>query len=99
MITYVDLFFPGGGPTAGEVAQRLKDRAGLQFIRGSHDVCFRWESFDEFTAWIEKVHRALEGTGVIYRFFSKEEEVEQSEDMVGWPPSRLPDRPVSRRDR
>lgn len=99
MITYVDLFFPSGGPTAGEIAEKLKQEAGLQFIRGSHDVCFRWEGFDEFSQWIEKVHAVLQGTGVMYRFTSMEEEEKRAEDMVGWPPARLPDKPVSRRDR
>ncbi len=99
MITYVDLFFPSAGPTAGEIARRLKEEAGLSFIKGSHDVCFRWQTFDEFTGWIEKVHAALAGTDVIYRFISSEEETSDAEDMVGWPPLGVPARPISRRDR
>lgn len=99
MITYVDLFFPSAGPTAGEIAKRLRDEAGLSFIRGSHDICFHWKTFEEFSAWIEKVHAALQGTGVIYRFVSSEEDPAQAEDLLGWPPLGVPDRPQSRRDR
>ncbi|MDE1819291.1 MAG: hypothetical protein KGJ23_03100 [Euryarchaeota archaeon] len=99
MITYIDLFFPSQGPTAGEVAQLLKEKAGLSFIKGPHDICFQWGSFEEFTESIEKIHSALQGTGVIYRFVSSEEESGSFEDLVGWPPMGVPSHPSTRRER
>jgi hypothetical protein len=99
MITYVDLFFPSGDQSASDVAQRLKDKVGLTFIRGTHDLCFRWEKDQEFEVWIERIHKALTGTGVIYRFISKDENREErTTDFVGWPPVGIPGQPLSRRD-
>lgn len=99
MITYVDLFFPSGEKTASDVAAQLKEKVGLSFIRGTHDVCFRWENDGEFELWIERIHQALDGTGVIYRFTSKEEDKELTTDFVGWPPVGIPGQPLARRTR
>lgn len=89
MITYVDLYFPASPVDASAIAERLRTQVGLSFIRGHHDLFFRWEKFEEFERWIDRIHTALAGTGVIYRFISKEEEQETARDFVGWPPVRL----------
>ncbi len=98
MITYVDLFFPSGGPTAADIARRLREEAGLSFLRGPHDLSFRWKTLDEFTTGIEKVHQALSGTGVIYRFVSHEDEPATPDDLIGWPPLGMPGPAPARRD-
>lgn len=98
MRTYVDLFFPLDGPLSSEIAKRLKEKAGLEFIRGRHDLVFEWTEFKEFAAKLEAIHAALKGTGVIYRFVSSEEE-EPADTFAGWPPVRGGSAFSPRRDR
>jgi hypothetical protein len=85
MLTYVDLCFPFGGTPSAEIAERLKEKAGLSFLRGEHDLCFRWSVHAELLERIERIHQALQGTGVVYRFTSVDED-EETNEFPGWPP-------------
>lgn len=98
MRTYVDLFFPFTGPLSSEIAKLLKEKAGLDFIRGHHDLMFEWNEFKEFTDRIESIHNALKGTGVIYRFVSSDDE-ERADTFAGWPPVRSSASFTTRRER
>lgn len=85
MHTYVDLYFSPRGPSPFEIAKRLKDQAKLVFVVGPHDLVFEWTSVEEFREALERIHRALRGTGVTYRV----QTVGEEPGFVGpaaWPP-------------
>jgi hypothetical protein len=92
VLTYVDLFFPSGGPYASGIAKSLRDRLGLSFIQGAHDLSFQWRSPEEFADWVERLHGALRGTGALYRLVSVQEE-EHPVAFEGWPPMLVPATP------
>jgi hypothetical protein len=89
MLTYVDLFFPSTGAYASGIAKTAREKLGLSFLRGPHDLCFQWHQAEEFSQWAERIHEALKGTGALYRFESVKEE-EHPLAFEGWPPMMVP---------
>ncbi len=85
MHSYVDLYFAPESVSPLELAERIRERAGLEFIMGPHDLSFDWASVDEFRATLAKVHEALKGTGVLYRIETVRDEPTFVEP-VPWPP-------------
>jgi hypothetical protein len=85
MHSYIDLYFAPDGVSPLEIADRIREHTGLTFIMGAHDLAFEWSSIDEFRTTLAKVHKALEGTGVVYRV----ETVQENPgfvDPIPWPP-------------
>jgi hypothetical protein len=89
MHSYVDLYFAANGASPFEVSDRLKSAVGLEFIIGPHDVAFEWHTVEEFRERLTKLHRALDGTGVVYHIETVSDEPGFVEPVV-WPP------PISR---
>jgi len=83
--SFVDLYFAPENVSPFELAQRLRERAGLEFIIGPHDLAFDWSTVDEFREILAKVHEALRGTGVLYRVETVHDEPTFVEP-VPWPP-------------
>lgn len=91
MHSYVDLYFTPESVTPIEISERLKRIAGLSFIIGRHDLTFEWKDETEFQGHLVRLHRALQGTGVLYRIETVHDEPGFIEP-VPWPP------PLSRDD-
>ncbi len=89
MQTYVDLYFTWGKGSALDVAKTLETRLGLKFLRGRHDLVFEWKDVEEFREWTDRIHEALRGMSVYYRFITSTEEGE-ARWFVGWPPVGVP---------
>lgn len=70
MHTFVDLYFSPDGLSPLQIAERLREHAGLSFIVGSHDLVFEWSSVKQFRDRLQKLHEALQGTEVTYRLES-----------------------------
>jgi hypothetical protein len=85
MHSYIDLYFAPENVSPLDLAERLRARAGLEFIIGSHDLAFDWETVDEFRRTLASVHEALKGTGVLYRVETVHDEPSFVEPMP-WPP-------------
>lgn len=86
MHSYVDLYFAPDGTSPLEVADRLKETAGVAFVVGPHDLHFEWTTVEEFRVTMDRIHRALRGTGVTYKVESAVDDamfVEPSQ----WPPT------------
>jgi hypothetical protein len=84
--TYIDLYFAPEGVSPLEVADRLRRHAELTYIVGPHDLVFEWRTVEEFRERLEKVHQALQGTGVSYRVQSSADD-SLFVEPVSWPPS------------
>jgi hypothetical protein len=67
MHSYVDLYFTPESESPLEISKRIRDVAGLSFIAGPHDLAFEWTTEEQFRTILSKVHRALKGTGILYR--------------------------------
>ncbi len=85
MHTYIDLYFTPDSLPPFEVAKRLREGAGLTFIIGPHDLAFEWKNETEFHRELGKVHKALQGTGVLYRVETVQEDPTFIEP-IPWPP-------------
>jgi hypothetical protein len=85
MHTYVDLYFAPDGTSPLEVAERLRDTAGLSYVVGPHDLHFEWIDVEEFRSMMDRIHAALRGTGVTYKVESAGDDVVFVEP-VQWPP-------------
>jgi hypothetical protein len=85
MHTYVNLFFSPDGISPLEIAERLREHAGLSFIVGAHDLVFEWSSVKQFRERLQKLHLALQGTGVTYRLESVIDDPTFIEPTA-WPP-------------
>jgi hypothetical protein len=83
--TYVDLYFAAESVSPLELAERIRERAGLRFIIGAHDLAFDWTTVEEFRATLAKLHDCLKGTGVLYRVETVPDEPTFVEP-VPWPP-------------
>lgn len=70
MRTFVDITFAADGPSVVETARRLKEFAGLEVIVGEHDLVFDWTSSPEFDARMDRIQKALRGTGATFRTHS-----------------------------
>jgi hypothetical protein len=66
MRTYVDTWQSSEGLGLMDIID-LMGKAGLRVIAGSHDFYFDWEDEAEFKARMSQVHRALAGSGVLYK--------------------------------
>lgn len=87
MRTYVDIFFTAGGASPMEVARTIKKDVGLSFVFGEHDLVFLWNDISDLHRMIEKLHTALKGKGVFFRFESHEESSAEPEIReYSWPP-------------
>ncbi|HXQ93826.1 MAG TPA: hypothetical protein VN864_01455 [Thermoplasmata archaeon] len=89
MHTYIDLYFTPDGVSPLEIADRLRHQANLEFIVGPHDLVFQWASVEDFRTTLEKIHKALHGTGVSYRVQSTSDDP-MFVEPVAWPPSLQP---------
>jgi hypothetical protein len=85
MHSYIDLYFAPEGVSPLEISERLRSTAGLSFIIGPHDLAFEWGNVEEFQSMLQKVHRALQGTGVFYRVETVAEDPTYIEP-IPWPP-------------
>jgi hypothetical protein len=83
--TFVDLYFTPEGVSPLEVADRLRRQANLEFIVGPHDLVFEWGNVEDFRSRLEKIHKALHGTGVSYRVQSTSDDPMFVEPAT-WPP-------------
>jgi hypothetical protein len=86
MYSYIDLYFSPQGVSPLEIADRLRNSAGVSFIVGTHDLMFEWRNVEEFRDRMSRIHTALAGTGATYRVESVEETPEFVEP-VSWPPA------------
>ena len=93
MHSYIDLFFTPESAPPLEIAKRLRERAGLSFIMGSHDLAFEWRTEEEFHEQLGKIHGALKGTGVLYRVETVQEDPTYIEP-IPWPPPMPRNDPV-----
>lgn len=84
-ITFINLIFNTDTADAVEIASLLRDIPGLKFVQGEHDMMFRWSQVSEFEEKIHGIHRALTGTGTMYRVYTVEEEAD-STVLAGWAP-------------
>ena len=89
MRAYIDLVFSPEGISPLEVGERLKRLAELEFIVGPHDLVFTWDTVAEFRSRLERLHRALQGTGVNYRIETVNEDP-LYEEPATWPPPLRP---------
>jgi hypothetical protein len=99
MHTYIDLYFSPNGANPLAIAERLRERAGVTFIVGPHDIAFEWQTVEEFRSKLSAIHEALRGSDASYRVESVEESPEFIEPTT-WPPSlvrSLPAHPGYRR--
>jgi hypothetical protein len=85
MHTYVDLYFAPDGTSPLEVAERLRDTAGLSYVVGPHDLHFEWMDVEEFRSMMDRIHTALRGTGVTYKVESAADDP-MFVEPVQWPP-------------
>lgn len=67
MHTYVDLYFSPDDVSPLDLAAKVREVAGLEFVIGPHDLVFEWSAVEEFRATLARVHRAFAGTGIHYR--------------------------------
>jgi hypothetical protein len=88
MHSYVDLLFSSDSISPLEVSDRLKSLAGVEFIIGPHDIAFEWHTVEDFREKLEKLHRALKGTGVQYRVETVTDEPGFVEPVI-WPPAPI----------
>jgi hypothetical protein len=84
--SYVDLYFSPEGIDPLEISERLRREADVTFIVGPHDLVVEWHTVEEFRARMERIHRALRGTGVLYRVESVEDTPAFAEPIT-WPPA------------
>jgi hypothetical protein len=89
--TYIDLYFAPENVSPLDLAQRIRERTGLEFVIGPHDLAFEWSTVDEFREKLARLHEALRGSGVLYRVETVPEEPAYVEP-VPWPP------PIQRRE-
>ena len=85
MHSYIDLYFTPESLSPLEIAKRLRAHAGLSFIIGPHDFVFEWKTEEEFHEQLERIHKALKGTGVLYRVETVQEDPTYIEP-IPWPP-------------
>jgi len=83
--SYVDLYFAPESVSPLDLAQRIRERAGLEFIIGPHDLVFEWTSVEAFRATLAGLREALQGSGVLYRVETVPEETTFVEP-IPWPP-------------
>ncbi len=93
MRTYVDLFFSSESDAALDVVSKVRELAGVDFVSGPHDLLFSWQTVDEFRTMLEKVHRALAGSGIVYRIETVLDDAGYV-DPVPWPPPTRPGEPI-----
>lgn len=93
MYTYIDLYFTPESAPPLEIAKRLRERAGLSFIIGPHDLAFEWSTEEEFHERLGRVHEALKGTGVLYRVETAPEDPTFIAP-IPWPPPMPRNDPV-----
>jgi hypothetical protein len=85
MHSYIDLYFTPDGVSPLEIADRLRETAGLSFVVGTHDLAFEWDTVEQFRATLSKIHESLKGSGVNYRVETVAEEP-AFVDPIPWPP-------------
>ncbi len=85
MHTFVDLYFSPAHASPLDLAARVREEAGLEFVIGPHDLIFEWRTVEEFRSTLGKVHAALAGSGVLYRVETVRDEPTFVEP-VPWPP-------------
>ncbi len=85
MHTYIDLYFAPESISPLDLAERIRERAGLKFIIGAHDLAFEWRTVEEFRETLARLHDCLKGTGVLYRVETVRDEPTFVEP-VPWPP-------------
>jgi hypothetical protein len=91
--TYIDLCFSPDSLSSVELAQRIREGTGLEFIIGPHDLVFEWATIDEFHEVLGKLHNALKGSGVHYRVQTVGDEPTYVQPMP-WPPAAHRDGPA-----
>ena len=93
MRTYIDLYFAPESASPLDLARRIRERAGLGFIIGPHDLAFDRTTVDEFRSTLARLHDALKGSGALYRVETVPEEPTFVEP-VPWPPPLRPGGPA-----
>jgi hypothetical protein len=84
--TFIDLYFSPGNDSPLELATRIRERTGLEFIIGPHDLVFEWGTVDQFRRTLAQLHEALAGSGVLYRVETVRDEPTY-EERAPWPPA------------
>jgi hypothetical protein len=83
--TFIDLYFAPESVSPLDLAARIRESTGLEFIIGPHDLAFEWSTVEEFRATLARLHGALKGSGVLYRVETAADEPTYVEP-VPWPP-------------
>lgn len=97
--TFVNLTFAAAGVPPSKVIERLQRIQHLSFVKGSHDLLFRWETPAEFWERVAYIHQALHGTGATYRFETTDDEgvVPEASPWIGALPDDVEENPAIRR--
>ncbi len=85
MHTFIDLYFSPENVSPLDLAAKIRERTGLEFVIGPHDLAFEWATVEEFRGMLGRLHGALAGSGVLYRV----ETVRDEPTFVApipWPP-------------
>lgn len=74
MITYVKIFVSADGASPKEIIKRMKE-LGFKPMMGEDDFFIEWEKGDtkQYTALIEQMHGALNGTGARYTLITEKD--------------------------
>ena len=87
MITYVEVFFSTEGPLSHALAEKVQKETGLSFIRGPKDLAFKWDTDEQFSEMVTKIHKAFEGSHALLKFETQEEEIGPVHFLAQWPPA------------
>ena len=74
MITYVKVYVSADGASPREIIRRMKE-LGFKPMMGEDDFFIEWEKGEtkKYTALIEKMHKALAGTGCHYTLITEKD--------------------------
>ncbi len=87
--TYIDLYFAPESVSPLDLARRIREETGLEFIIGPHDLAFEWSTVEEFRERLSRVHAVLKGSGVLYRVETVRDDPTYVEPMPWPPPARV----------